>query len=427
MRILWFTNSSACYRSVSVSASGYCGGGWMSSLQQELVKSPDVRLGICFCRDGEPEKEEQDGVVYYPVPNHRKALKDKIKDLLNFRDETRDEVLWPHYVGRFKRVIEDFKPDVIEVFGSELYAGLGALAAKELNVPCALHLQGLLSLSIYIYLPPGVSRCSYIFSRGLRGAYGNFQLLTYWHRSCHREKAILAAVSHVIGRTAWDRQALEVLNPAAEYHYGGEILRPVFYEPAERRNPQRLTITTTISHPPYKGFDLLLKIAHLLKFQLGLDFVWNCYGNVEASFVERVTHISHAEVNVCLCGVATAEQLRDALLSSTLYCHTSYIENSPNSIAEAQILGVPVVATNVGGTSSMVEDGKTGLLFPATDPYMAACQIHRLANDEVLNHKIGDAARQEALRRHNREDIVAGLLEVYSELISKVERSANEK
>ena len=414
MRILWFTNSSACYRSVSVSASGYCGGGWMSSLQQELVKSPDVRLGVCFCHDGEPERVEQDGVVYYPVPNHRKALKDKIKDLLNFRDETRDEVLWPHYVGRFKRVIEDFKPDVIEVFGSELYAGLGALAAKELNVPCALHLQGLLSLSIYIYLPPGVSRCSYMFSRGLRGAYGNFQLLTYWHRSCHREKAILAAVSHVIGRTAWDRQAMEVLNPAAKYHYGGEILRPVFYEPAERRNPQRLTITTTISHPPYKGFDLLLKIAHLLKFQLGLDFVWNCYGNVEASFVERVTHISHAEVNVCLCGVATAEQLRDALLSSTLYCHTSYIENSPNSIAEAQILGVPVVATNVGGTSSMVEDGKTGLLFPATDPYMAAYQICRLVTDETLNHEIGYAARLEAQRRHSRKEIVAGLMEIYT-------------
>ena len=386
----------------------------MSSLQQELVKSPDVRLGVCFCHDGEPERVEQDGVVYYPVPNHRKALKDKIKDLLNFRDETRDEVLWPHYVGRFKRVIEDFKPDVIEVFGSELYAGLGALGAKELNVPCALHLQGLLSLSIYIYLPPGVSRCSYMFSRGLRGAYGNFQLLTYWHRSCHREKAILAAVSHVIGRTAWDRQAMEVLNPAAKYHYGGEILRPVFYEPAERRNPQRLTITTTISHPPYKGFDLLLKIAHLLKFQLGLDFVWNCYGNVEASFVERVTHISHAEVNVCLCGVATAEQLRDALLSSTLYCHTSYIENSPNSIAEAQILGVPVVATNVGGTSSMVEDGKTGLLFPATDPYMAAYQICRLVTDETLNHEIGYAARLEAQRRHSRKEIVAGLMEIYT-------------
>ena len=162
MRILWFTNSSACYRSVSVSASGYCGGGWMSSLQQELVKSPDVRLGVCFCHDGEPERVEQDGVVYYPVPNHRKALKDKIKDLLNFRDETRDEVLWPHYVGRFKRVIEDFKPDVIEVFGSELYAGLGALAAKELNVPCALHLQGLLSLSIYIPSPQCFSVFIYV-------------------------------------------------------------------------------------------------------------------------------------------------------------------------------------------------------------------------------------------------------------------------
>lgn len=414
MRVLWIGNPGLYVPSHKRDGSGYNGGGWVSSVQREIVKHSNVSLGVSFCMDGEPEKEEQDGVVYYPVPNHRKAFKDKIKDLLKFWDETRDEILWPYYIDRFKRIIEDFKPDVIEVFGSELYVGLGALAAKELNVPCALHLQGFLSLSLYIYLPPGVSRCSYIFSRGLRGAYGNFQLLTYWYRSCHREKAILTAVPHVIGRTAWDRQAMEVLNPVAKYHYGGEILRPVFYESAERRNPQRLTIATTISHPPYKGFDLLLKIAHLLKFQLGLDFVWNCYGNVEASFVERVTHISHAEVNVCLCGVATAEQLRDALLSSTLYCHTSYIENSPNSIAEAQILGVPVVATNVGGTPSMVEDGKTGLLFPATDPYMAAYQICRLVTDEALNNEIGYAARLEAQRRHSREEIVAGLMEIYT-------------
>ena len=420
MRILWFTNSSACYRSVSVSASGYCGGGWMSSLQQELVKSPDVRLGICFCRDGEPEKEEQDGVVYYPVPNHRKALKDKIKDLLNFRDETRDEVLWPHYVGRFKRVIEDFKPDVIEVFGSELYAGLGALAAKELNVPCALHLQGLLSLSIYIYLPPGMSKWTYISSgQGLKGKFANYLYLSYWHRSVHREKNILKAVPHVLGRTDWDCHAMAVLNPKALYHYGGEILRDIFYEAKTRSVPKRPVIMTTISFPTYKGFDVVLKVANILKNEMHLDFEWKVFGNVNPHLFEAQTGLSHEDLNIRLCGVATAEQLRDVLLSSTMYFHPSYVENSSNSVGEAQLVGVPVVASRVGGTDSMVEHGKTGFLYPVTDPYIAAYYIERLVTDANENLSIGKAAREVALVRHDRQTIVAELLKTYESIIEK--------
>ena len=228
MRVLWI-GSPGLYRPLQRKVGGgYNGGGWVASIQKEIMKRGDITLAVSFCMNGQPERVVQDGVCYYPVPHHTKRLKDKVLDIIHYKDATRDEVLWQHYIGHFKRVIEDFKPDVIEVFGSELYLGLSALAAKEFGIPCCLHLQGLLSLSIYIYLIPGVSRRSYIFSKGWRRAYDMFQLLTYWHRSCHREKAILRAVPHVLGRTDWDRQALAVLNPKAEDHYGGEILRDIF-------------------------------------------------------------------------------------------------------------------------------------------------------------------------------------------------------
>lgn len=418
MRVLWFSTNPSCYKSFRNRGGGYNGGGWMSSLQRELLKHGDITLGVCFCADGEPEKDVQDGVAYYPVPPHKKPVKDKLLDLIHSDDVARDEILWGYYINRFKQVIDDFKPDVIQVFGSELYIGLGVMAARERNVPCVLHLQGFLSLYIYIYLIPGVSRLSYIFKDGIRKAYANFQYLVYWRRSCHREKAILCSVSHVIGRTDWDRRAMEVLNPSAQYHYGGEILRPCFYIPSERQLGDKVIITTTISSPPYKGFDMLLKTAKILKEEIGLSFVWNCYGNVDPSFAEKTSGIRHEDVNVCLCGVATAEQLREALLCSTIYCHTSYVENSPNSVGEAQILGIPVVATNVGGTSSMVEGGATGLLYPATDPYMAASCIKRLVTDKTLNKEMGISAKSVALKRHDRQTIVQGLLDVYNAIRS---------
>ncbi len=392
----------------------------MSSLQ-DVIQSYDkekVELGISFCMDGQPEKMVQEDVTYYPVPSHTKPIKDKILDLIRYEDVSRDEILWQHYVSHFKRVIEDYKPDVIEVFGSELYTGLGAVAAKEMNVPCVLHLQGILSLSIYTFLPTGISRSSFIMKDGLKGAYSNFQLLTYWKRSCHREKAILNAVDHVIGRTDWDRHALEVLNPQAQYHWGGEILRPCFYEAGERIVPAKPVITTTSSGASYKGFDIVLKTADILKNECGLDFEWNVYGNVEPTFFEKLTGINHKEVNVNLKGVASAEQLREAMLKSTLYFQPSYIENSPNSVAEAQILGLPIVATNVGGTSSMVEHGETGFLFPATDPYMAAYYVNSLMKNKSQNIAMGEKGQTIAKQRHDRDTIVKELIETYKKVMT---------
>lgn len=415
MRILWITATAGNYQSPHSCGGGYNGGGWISSMQNELAKRDDIKLGIAFCRNGEPAKVEQDGVFYYPIPHHTKSKKDKILDLFKLNDATRDEVLWPYYEHKFKEVIEDFKPDVIHIFGSELYHGLAARVAG--NIPMVLHIQGLLSLSIYILLPPGFSRREYIMSgKGLKGKFHHLQYLAYWKRSAYREKAILNAVFNVIGRTDWDRQAMAVLNPKAKYYYGGEILRDVFYEARKRQIPNVPTITTTISFPTYKGYDVILKVAYILKNELHLNFQWNVYGNIDPEFIEKHIGLSHQDLNVNLCGVASAETLCDALLSSTMYFHSSYIENSPNSVGEAQMVGVPVVASRVGGTDSMVEHGKTGFLYPVTDPYIAAYYIKRLIDNKEENMAIGIKAREIALVRHDKRQIVKELLDVYEQI-----------
>lgn len=414
MRILWI-GGSGLYVPSHASQGGYNGGGWVASVQKEIMKCENITLGISFCQDGEPEKVMQDSVAYYPVPNHVKSRKDKIIDLWKIHDVKRDEVLWPYYEEKFKKVIDDFKPDVIHIFGSELYQGLAARVTGD--IPTVLHIQGLLSLYLYIYLPPSVSKWQYYMSgKGLKGKYHNYQYLAYWHRSVHREKAILKSVPHVIGRTDWDRQALAVLNPKAQYHYGGEILRDVFYEEKERRIPVKPVITSTISFPTYKGYDVILKVANILKNEMHLDFEWNVFGNVQPDFMEKHVGLRHKDLNINLRGVASAEDIRDALLGSTLYFHPSYVENSPNAVAEAQLVGIPVVASRVGGTDTMVEHGKTGFLYPVTDPYMAAYYVGRMIEDEEENMAIGIKAREIALVRHDKRQIVKELLDVYEQI-----------
>lgn len=420
MRVLWFSTNPACYKSSQTNNGGYNGGGWMSSLQQELMKCGDIELGICFCMDNQLQKVEQQGVIYYPIPYHRKKTKDKFLDIIHYKDVRRDEVLWPYYINKFKETINDFNPDVIEIFGSELYIGLAVIAAKELSKPCCIHIQGILSLYIYSFLPPSMSKLKYYMSEGLFRVYSKFQYLTYWRRSIYREKKIFQAASNVIGRTEWDKEAMEILAPQAKYHYGGEILRPCFYEKSLRTIPTKPIIVTTSSNASYKGFDLVLKIADILKNVMHIDFEWKVFGNITPRFFEKIANLSHQDLNINICGVATAEQLREALLHSTVYVQPSYIENSPNSVSEAQILGVPVVATNVGGTSSMVTHGKNGFLFPATDPYMAAYSIKYLIDNEKINVEIGRQACYTALLRHDKIKIIEQLLNTYKDILNCV-------
>lgn len=416
MRVLWFSGNCGYVPSKGSIATGYNGGGWMPSLLHEIKKQEGIEMGVCFAMDGQPFKEVQDGVSYYPFPNHKKPWKDKVLDLIYYKHSERDEILWRLYEDYFKKVIEDFKPDIVHIFGSELYLGLATFVAP---CPVVLHVQGLLSLYIYIWFPSGVSKLSYLFQDlNIKKIYDRFQLYVYWQRSCYREQQVLRHTRHVIGRTHWDELATKILNPERVYHYGGEILRKEFYQEYERQIPKKLTIVTTSSSPLYKGFDYVLQTANVLKNVMHRGFEWYVYGNVDPTFHQKFTGLRYEDLNIKLMGVASAEELCNAISNATVYFQPSYIENSPNSVCEAQILGVPVVATNVGGTASLIEEGKTGFLIPTNDPYTAAHRLAQMAEDMDLNVVIGKQAKIVALQRHNRDSIVTQLLATYRELLS---------
>lgn len=420
MRILIFGHTAFYNKEITIQQMSN-GGGWMDSLIMKLHKLSTIQLGLADGSDNinyvgkKWEKECQHNIEYYHWPYHKKRIKEKISDLIHYNDVSRDKIVWPYYLDIYKQVIEDFKPDVIHVFGSEVYLQLAAIAAK--GYPLVLHAQGLLSLYVYILCVPGISKRDYILKDGICKVFKNFQELVAWNRGAYREKAILSSVPHVIGRTTWDKQALEILAPQAKYHYGGELLRPIFYESIDRIYPATPIIITTLSSPLYKGYDLILKIADILKYQLHLDFTWKVFGGPNAKFFENKVGICHNDVNVEICGRVSAEEIKRTMCNATVYVQSSYIENSPNSLAEAQICGLPVVATNVGGTSSMLEDGVSGLLFPATDPYMGAYCIKELITNRERNIEMGKYAKEIAYKRHDPDNIVASLIQTYKEII----------
>lgn len=422
MRVLWFTNT-PCNLKIEGRKNGRNSGGWMTALQDELLQRNDVELGICFICNGLPEIIEEGGTVYFPVPFLEKSLIDKLKGFLRFSDIKVEEPLWDYYIERFHVIIERFNPDVIHVFGSELYTGLAVFATTR---PLVLHIQGILNTCYNALYAPGLSSRDYILQDfNPLNIWKRYYENLWWRRDCYRESRIMNHIRHYIGRTEWDKRVSRMFSPNSSYHFGEELMRSPFYTPLHRVIPEKLIINTIISSPLYKGFDLVLKSADILKNVLDLDFEWNVYGNVVPYYVEKVLGLNHHNLNVFLRGVVGAEDICKSHSKSTVYVHPSYIENGCNAIIEAQMCGLPVIANDVGGLSTTIKDNYTGFLVPANDPYQTSYLIHYLFTHPKENVEIGKHAAMDAFARHNKKDILEGLLNTYKEVILSCSKSSN--
>ena len=411
MKILFFSNIPI----KKVRKDGYNGGGWISSFIERILTLPNVDCAIASFDNRDEVCDCQKLKIYHIKDPVRSSVFLKIKkriDLFSNFYLKGEMSSWSKYEKSLLKVVDDYKPDIIHIWGSEQQFGL---IANLVRIPVVLHIQGIMNPYLNAYLPPFFS-----WNFKITSPISSLKVLKekrLWIQQCLRERFILSKIKNYIGRTVWDERVTKIFNPQSKYFYGGEILREEFYEEIERNIPKKLTIVSTISNPLYKGYDCILKTAYILKKYMRLEFLWNVYGNINPNFVEKIVNIKHQNVDVYLQGVASSNDLKKAILNATVYVHPSYIDNSPNSVCEAQMLGVPVIASNVGGLSSIIDDGKTGFLVPANDPYQMAYLILSLYQNKEFNKCIGKEARLQALKRHDRDNIVNGALDIYQNII----------
>lgn len=413
MKVLWFVQENF---DPSREKGGYNGAGWISSLCNEIIKNDGIDLAMAFFSK-DTRVGKANGVKYYSMETPELSPFKKIYYRIKGKFNQEEEALWSKYRNKMLKVLDDFEPDIIQIFGSENKYGL---IAAVTNVPVILHIQGVLGPYFNAFLPPYVSKLDFYFKDGLNPIkiIKNLSQIYNWKMMTHCESNILRNVYYYFGRTTWDYRIAKLYNQKATYFYCNEVLREPFYEKEMKRQiSSKLKVVSTISSPPYKGYDLILKTAKLL-CSMNLEFEWIVFGNISPSFIEGVIGIKHEDVHVNLFGVASEKQIKEMLLSSTVYVHPSYIDNSPNSICEAQMCGVPVIATNVGGVCSIVEDGVTGYLVPTNDPYQTAYLVNKLSENQIEVEKICKTAKQIALQRHDKIKIVNQLLTAYNHILT---------
>jgi hypothetical protein len=134
MRILWFTNTSA--NAATEFGNKTFGGGWIAALENIVVKENIHQLGICFFYNGTTYKKvTKNGVDYHGMPYPAQG---KITQLLNRQIGKIVDNSSPY----IDTILADFKPDVIQVFGTEM--GYGKLLMGKFD-KVFFHIQGLLA------------------------------------------------------------------------------------------------------------------------------------------------------------------------------------------------------------------------------------------------------------------------------------------
>ena len=102
--------------------------------------------------------------------------------------------------------------------------------------------------------------------------------------------------------------------------------------------------------------------------------------------------------NIVFTGPLKANEMKTRYLTSHVFVSPSTIENSPNSVGEAMILGVPTISSDVGGVKDMLAHGEEGFVYPMDEPYMLAYYIDRVFSNDSISLKLSECARNHALK-----------------------------
>ncbi|HEX9511594.1 MAG TPA: glycosyltransferase [Puia sp.] len=415
IKILWFTNTASL-------AAGHLGmstvgGGWIESLEERIKGYENVELAIAFNHGKKSiEKFTHDKTTYYTVPDKRSRIKTFTDRHLNsFNDD--------QLIGSCLEIINDFKPDIINIFGTE--KGFGLISDK-VDMPVVIHLQGILTVYEKKWFSAGIDKLTLFTRSDLKSLIKATTLLhnyRYFRKGALREQRIFEGCKYFMGRTDWDKRICAVLAPQAGYFTSNEILRKEFYlNTWNKKSTGKKIFISTIQPTIFKGLETVLECAILLKELNKFDFEWIIAG---ISGEDRIVKIfekragkKFRDFNVTLTGKLKTEELLKRELNADIFIHPSHIDNSPNSVCEAMLIGMPVIATFTGGTGSMLTDKTEGILIQDGDPYAMAGAILELVKNPHYAAELGQNARDCAMKRHDPDEIVNTLIATYTQIMA---------
>lgn len=363
---------------------------WIVNLADALSRKQDIDLHVVTATSGISKSQtiSRDGITFHVI-RHTFPFTTR-----GFPPYLRLDLL-TRYARLRRRITEtliSLQPDLVHVHGTEFGYGLTALDCK---VPTIISIQGVVN---------HLARISPTLAFRLQAPI---------------ETRVIREAKYFGSRTDWANQFIRTLNPAAIIYDLPEAMHPLFFgHRSEHSNPQLLFVGSVEQR---KGIADLLKAMPIVAAEcpgITLAVVGGGSKNYSASLKQRARDLG-VEANIRWLGSKTTAEVAALHANSMILVHPSHLDNSPNSVAEAMASGLPVIATNVGGIPSMIENGITGLLTPARDYRQLAQAILFLLHNEPERKRMASRAREIALQRHLPSSVAEKTMRIYQDMIAR--------
>lgn len=392
-------------------------GGWLLGAAESIIRlDSTIQLTICCV------SKRVTSLVFLHGKKYDYFLIPYGKGNINYNSE---------YDGFWKKIKDEVNPDIVQIHGTEFTHGLSYVkSCGDHNV--VVSIQGLKSAYSHYYYY-GMTICDVLSNITLRDLFKGSILKgkKRFEISGNFEKELIRSVKHIIGRTSWDRARTWAINPDAQYHFCNETLRSEFYDRSrwDYNSCRKHSIFVTQAGYAIKGFHMLLKampliLTHYPDAQIRLAgsditknhsfgdlFKYSGYGR----FINKLLKKYNLNSHVTFLGNLNASEMKSEYLNCNVFVSPSTIENSPNSIGEAQILGTPVISSYVGGVMDMIPSDIYGCLYRFDETEMLAYKICTLFEQTHFENQ--SACIELASHRHDSKKNAANLLLIYKQII----------
>ncbi len=419
MKILWYVNIIMPKVAKKINTKLVTGGGWLSAQVDTIGSMPGISLCIVNITTAVKSvySEEIDGVRYVLIP---------ITD----------------YIDKFSRETAMFNPDIVHIHGTEYSYNTDVINyVKSKSINYVVSVQGIMHKIAEHYtdgLPEHYSRVNPIIKLMGEIYYSDSIAVSKekFTQQGAREIKALKEAKNVIGRTSWDKKSIININPNINYFHVNESLREEFYDSKcwEFSGCRRYSIFVSQGFYPIKGLHTLLKIlpdlirrypdimvyvgglaAYTLNNKLldvGVDYFFEYQ-----AYIKKMIKDSNLDAHITFTGPLNAEQMKKRYLNSNIFLSCSTIENSPNSVAEAMLLAVPVVAADVGGTATLLQNDE-GLLYKSLDYGDMFSKICQAFDNKEYITAMTEKARKHALITHDKQLNIDALINVYNTIFT---------
>lgn len=421
MKILWITNIPLPEASLLMNERSSASGGWLINTAKILSNHEDVELAVAFPKNNIENNQMLHGerIEYYAFPKIKRKAKASIDSNRYLKD-----------------IVEKVNPDLVHIFGTEFEHSLAVVnVCNDLGIETVISIQGLVSVIGKHYMSnlPFEVQKRFTFRDFVKQDNIQQQQKKFIEKGTLERKAI-KRTKHVIGRTTWDKACTSQINPDATYHFCNETLREEFYNHMWTLDQcESFSIFTSQASYPIKGIHFVLEAMPLILKRFPQTKLYIAGPDITKVYTikQKIKLSSYGKhirdlikeyklgESVIFTGVLDEKQMCQRYLKSHVFVCPSSIENSPNSLGEAMILGVPSVASYVGGIPDILKDHEEGFLYHHDAPYMLAHYVSEIFENKDLSMRFSNKAREHALKTHDRDENTRNLIEIYEEITGK--------